>query len=221
MYTGNIIFDMDGTLWDSSENVAASWTSTIRRSGVSVLRNMVLTRADIQGIMGLAMDEIAAKLFPDLSPTRRAAVLDACTEDENNYLAVNGGVLYDNEEEILERLTDGRRLFIVSNCQCGYIEAFFEYTGFERFFSDYLCWGDTLKPKGETIKRLIEKNNCVNSVYVGDTRGDYLAALSAGIPFIHAAYGFGKLLPGDTPAEVISSLAELDDKALPFRDRGN
>ena len=28
-----IIFDMDGTLWDSSENVAISWTEKVRELG--------------------------------------------------------------------------------------------------------------------------------------------------------------------------------------------
>lgn len=29
-----IIFDMDGTLWDSAENVAESWNVAIRQYGV-------------------------------------------------------------------------------------------------------------------------------------------------------------------------------------------
>ena len=44
--------------------------------------------------------------------------------------------------------------------------------------------------------------------YVGDTQKDQDAARLAGIPFIHAAYGFGKV---QAPDAVIRSLAELPD----------
>lgn len=32
MKVESLIFDMDGTLWDSAENVARSWTEVLRRS---------------------------------------------------------------------------------------------------------------------------------------------------------------------------------------------
>ena len=51
-----IIFDMDGTLWDSAANVAASWNLAIRQEG---LLDKELTEQDIQGVMGKTMDVIA------------------------------------------------------------------------------------------------------------------------------------------------------------------
>ena len=30
-------------------------------------------------------------------------------------------------------------------------------------------------------------------LYIGDTQGDYDAATAAGVPFLHAAYGFGSI----------------------------
>ena len=91
--------------------------------------------------------------------------------------------------------------------QNGYIEAFFEYYSLERYFTDYLCWGDTHKPKSETLKLIMQKNHCTSAVYVGDTQGDFDAASAAGIPFIHAAYGFGELT--SPPAASAASVFEL------------
>ena len=51
-----IIFDMDGTLWDSAANVAESWNLAIKQDG-SVDKK--LTEQDIQGVMGKTMDVIA------------------------------------------------------------------------------------------------------------------------------------------------------------------
>ena len=58
-----IIFDMDGTLWDSSENVARSWDKVIQKEAGGLRR---ITREDIKRVMGHTMTEIAQMLFPML-----------------------------------------------------------------------------------------------------------------------------------------------------------
>lgn len=63
-----IIFDMDGTLWDSAENVAKSWNVAIRQYGV---REKELTTQDIQGVMGKTMDVIADILFAEFPEEKR------------------------------------------------------------------------------------------------------------------------------------------------------
>ena len=134
MNAESIIFDMDGTLWDSSENVAASWSETIRSSGDPLLRNKTITGSDLRSVMGMTMVEIAAKLFPELTETRRINILEKCGENEKNYLAANGGELYPQLEETLSALSKNHRLFIVSNCQSGYIELFLNKLHFSRFY---------------------------------------------------------------------------------------
>ena len=55
-----IIFDMDGTLWDSSEGVAKSWTRVVNEE---YDRARVITTKDMQKVMGKTMDKIAEILF--------------------------------------------------------------------------------------------------------------------------------------------------------------
>lgn len=50
--------------------------------------------------------------------------MDELCEFENGYLEEKGGVLFPKLRETLEQLKEKYRLFIVSNCQNGYIEAF-------------------------------------------------------------------------------------------------
>ena len=59
-------------------------------------------------------------------------------------------------------------------------------------FEDYECPGRTGLLKADNIRLVCERNHLDAAVYVGDTDGDYNATCKAGVPFIHAAYGYGK-----------------------------
>lgn len=202
-----LIFDMDGTLWDSSENVAASWTEKIREIGCE---REDITKEDIMSVMGLTMDKVAEGVFRGYSEKERMELLQLCCEYENEYLRKHGGVLYPELEKTLIRLKEkGFNLYIVSNCQSGYIEAFLEHYGFGKYFDDIECYGNNLKGKGENIKLLAERNSLEKAYYIGDIQGDYNATMEAGYDFIHAAYGFGKIEQTVPELKKFSELPEL------------
>ena len=202
-----IIFDMDGTLWDSSKAVAASWTETLRQRYGS---NRRITAQEIKAVMGLTMDRLAAAIFPDAGEAKRMEMLEVCCKAENRYLLTHGGILYDGLEETWEKLKKQHSLYIVSNCQQGYIEAFLTHYGFGAYFDDIECYGNNSLPKGVNIKKVVERNALDDAAYVGDIQGDYEASLMAGVKFIHAAYGFGKVA-ADVPK--IHSFPELYEVA--------
>ena len=175
MKTG-LIFDMDGTLWDSSENVAASWTEKMHELGYD---RPDITREDIMNVMGLTMDRIADKIFGDLPKDERMELLDTCCQYENEYLRKNGGVLYPDLEKTLLRLKEKYHLYIVSNCQKGYIEAFLDYFGFWKYFDDIdLAYAMTVhKTQGseyDNVKIFIPKGDKFvthRMLYTAITRG--------------------------------------------------
>ena len=102
-------------------------------------------------------------------------------------------MLYAKVEETLKELSKKYKLFVVSNCQDGYIECFFKAHKLDKYFTDYECPGRTGLSKGENNKLVIERNNLKKPVYVGDTEGDAESARVAGIPFVFAKYGFGSV----------------------------
>lgn len=204
MKTG-IIFDMDGTLWDSAREVALSWNQVITKRGMKPL-----TDQDLARVMGLPMDKLARALFPKMEAQESYDLMDACVTVENDYLETHGATLYPGVEETLRMLRHEFPLYIVSNCQCGYIEAFLAYYGFGKLFSDIQCYGVNKKQKGENIRILADRNGLERVIYVGDIEGDYHATVQAGGQFVHAAYGFG-VLPEEIAKKVpaIQKFSEL------------
>jgi phosphoglycolate phosphatase len=202
----SIIFDLDGTIWDPIDTVLHAWNSRIKK--YSEIKEE-LTRTDFEGTMGLQMHEISKKLFPYLSEDVRMKVITECCDTEQGYLKKQGGNLFRNVEEVLQQLSQKYKLYIVSNCQDGYIEAFYEFHNLSDYFLDFENPGRTGRSKGENINLIIERNNLSNPIYVGDTEGDLSAARYAGIPFIYAKYGFGQVSEYDVVIERFDELVEL------------
>lgn len=206
-----IIFDMDGTLWDSSEGVAKSWTEIVNKE---YDKERVITAEDIQGVMGRTMDKIADALFPEISKEERMSLLRKCCDYENEYLRIHGGKLYPALEDTFKALRENYDLYIVSNCQAGYIEAFLEHYGFGHYFKDIECYGNNDLPKNENICKIVERNSLEKAVYVGDIQGDYDATMAAGLPFIHAAYGFGTIAQETAKVNTFAELIQVAPKVL-------
>ena len=206
MNIDSIIFDLDGTLWDSTEAVLKAWSRVCENS--KEIKNPI-TKEMLESVMGLQIYEIGNKLFPYLEEVRQTEILDLCCEEERKVLQIEGGMLYKDLESILETLSKDYPLFIVSNCQCGYIETFLEYHKLGKYFKDIECAGNTRLVKGENIKAVMKRNNLEHPVYVGDTEGDRAAAKLANIPFVYASYGFGNVDSYDYVLEKISDIVEI------------
>lgn len=204
----SIIFDVDGTLWDSTEIVAHAWTEYLQNT-----ENMDITvsSAKLTTLFGQLLPDIARQMFPELCEDEQMRIIEACCEAENQALLKECGTLYEGLEETLAALSGHYPLFIVSNCQAGYIEAFLESTGFGRYFKGHLCPGDTNMAKAENISKIIADYKLQSPVYVGDTLGDYEACKKAGVPFVFAAYGFGNVETPDYHIEKPGDLLKIFD----------
>ncbi|KAI4449746.1 Phosphoglycolate phosphatase [Eubacterium plexicaudatum ASF492] len=209
MKTG-IIFDMDGTLWDSASQVAAAWSRiTVPKLGKQV------TEDDMYRTMGMPMDELAKAIFPDRELSELLPILEESYQEENRYLRSHGAELYPDLIATLQQLAKTYPLYIVSNCQEGYIEAFLDYYKLEAYFEDFICFGANNRPKGDNIALMIERNHLNQGIYVGDIQADYEAAVAGGAFFIHAAYGFGTIEADVPKLHAFRELPELL-KRCPF-----
>lgn len=182
----NIIFDLDGTLWDSREQIIEAWKN--------VIPDININAKDLDNLMGKTNAEYIKFLFPNFSDKEAEKLMKKCEIEEVKYLTQFGAKLYDNIIPIIKDLSKSYKLFIVSNCQKGYIESFLEHYNLTEFFLDTECNGNTNKLKEENIKLLMNRNNLKQNqtCYIGDTQSDYNASLNNNIEFIWCRYGFGK-----------------------------
>ena len=199
----SIIFDVDGTLWDSTEIVAKAWTKVLAEQ---TDLHMVITSARLHQLFGQTLPDIARQLFPDETTERQLELIDLCCEEEHRTLLKTPAPTYPGLEDTLKILSKKYPLYIVSNCEAGYIETFLEATGLKAYFQGHLCPGDTQNAKAANIRQIVQDYHLKEPVYVGDTDGDYRACQKAGVPFVFASYGFGQV---DTPDYTIEQLKDL------------
>ena len=189
MYYESLIFDIDGSLWDSRALVAEGYNIQLKQEN---LAHLCVTAEDLKPLFGKVMTEIADVILASIDPNERYPLMERCMETENRYLFENEcNIGYPGILETVRELAKKYRLFIVSNSQCGYPELCMEKLGLTPYIEGHLCFGDTGTSKGKTIRTLMEKYHLTSCAYVGDTQGDYEATVEADVPFIWAAYGFG------------------------------
>ncbi len=204
MKPDSIILDIDGTLWNSTPIVARAWNEALKSRPEITYR---FTAEKLTKLFGHPMTTIADMVFPDLSEQDRYALIDDCCEQEHMFLSASTeDLLYPGVADTIPKLSQTYPLFIVSNCQAGYIELFLEKTGLAPYITDFECPGNTGLGKGPNIQLVMKRNGLKAPIYVGDIPSDQAASKEAGIPFCHATYGFGKV---ETPDCTIGQFCNL------------
>src|SRR6266513_535092 len=120
-----IVFDLDGTLWDTCETCAIGWNLVLDRNAI---RFRTITADDVRAVAGKPHEECIRETF--VAETQM---------EENRLVAEQGGVLYPKVEDGIWQLRARYPLFIVSNCQAGYIETFLAWSTLGSCFRDFEC----------------------------------------------------------------------------------
>ena len=202
-----LIFDIDGTLWDSRELVARGYNQQLHREGLDHLQ---VNAEQFLPLFGKVAEDIADVLFPSIPAPERYNLMYRCMAAEESYMKDDPcEVGYPGVKETLEALSKKHRLFIVSNSQKGYPELCMEKLGISSLVQGHLCYGDTGTEKGLTIRALMDKHHISDALYIGDTLADQQAADLAGIGFIWCSYGFGKPEHFDAKIDSFPQLLEL------------
>ena len=183
-----VVFDLDGTLWDTCEACAVAWNRVLARHAIAF---RPIVAADVRAVAGMPHAACIRRTFDGLRERELSILIEETATEDNRSIAELGGVLYPGVDAGLRRLAASLPLFVVSNCQAGYVETFLRVHGFAELFRDFECWGNSGLPKADNLQRVIDRNALAAPVFVGDTLGDQQAAEACSVPFIHVTYGFG------------------------------
>jgi phosphoglycolate phosphatase len=202
-----IVFDLDGTLIDSSRDLTEAVSELVRGYGASPL-----TEAEVVGMVGEG-----AKLL--VQRALAYAGLDADTPGAlDRFMAIydrrllDHTVPYEGMHEVLAMLLQAGPLAVLTNKPAGPSEQILEHLGLRGFFSAVLG-GDGAhprKPDPSALRALASASGL--TVMVGDSPIDASTAERAGCPFVLAAYGFGAAkFDGHVPpgAQVVHHPREL------------
>ena len=123
----SLIFDIDGTLWDSRAIIAEGYNEVLRQAGYPEL---CVNAEDLKKLFGKTMSEIADILLAKVPEEQRYPLMEKCIDvGDGKLLDDPCDIGYPGVVETLEELAKRYRLFIVSNSQCGYPELCIEKMG--------------------------------------------------------------------------------------------
>jgi phosphoglycolate phosphatase len=205
----SIIFDLDGTLWDTCASCAVAWNNVILRHNLNFKE---ITADDVRQVTGRPHEACIRDTFVGLPENQIQLLIEETIAEDNLVIEQMGAELYEGVKDGIILLAKERPLFIVSNCQSGYIETFLKWSGLEEVFTDFECWGNTGKSKSENLASVIRRNSLKMPIMVGDMESDLIAAKSCNTPFFHMTYGFGKVSECN---QAFASFSELVQLILP------
>jgi len=204
------LFDLDGTLIDSSRDIAVAVNYALEKLGKDPLPEKEIIKHVGYG---------GRKLMEDVLKTEEKKLVDEGVRLFREYYFRNPAqhtVLYPYAEELLIKLKkEGKKTGVVTNKYEDISRKIIQRLGIEDLI-DVLIGGDTTekkKPEPEPVLYALEKlgSNPYRSIMIGDSEADIQAGKNAGLKTVLVTYGFGKteIAISLEPDYVINSLKEM------------
>ena len=213
---GTVVFDLDGTLADTSADLIAAANACFQARGLGALLDPV-EDALIAFHGGRAMLRAGYARLPGdtlLPPGAEDQDYPRLLDHYANGIAVHTR-LYPGTEDALERLAaDGHRLAVCTNKPAALAETLLRELGIRECFAA-MIGADTLpvrKPDPRPYKAAVEDagGEVARSFLVGDTETDRKTAAAAGVRVALVAFGpEGEALSRLTPDAMLGHYDEL------------
>lgn len=206
------IFDFDGVIADTGNDIAACVQKTQAYFGAEIL-----SREEIISNVGFGAKHLIEKTVCNSCNAELDEAVSWYAECFYENCVVET-VLYDGFRELLETLREqGHSMCVVTNKPLRVSERSLELLGIREFFDVVMCPENTPKmkpaPDGLLISMFMTGFLPENTVMVGDSASDIEAGKAAGVKTCGVLYGIGnkeKLLSADAdiyvnvPAEILN-----------------
>jgi len=208
-----VVFDLDGTVADTAQDIHASLVAALASKGLPPV-DLESTRLMIGGGPQLLVERALHRLGIDADARLVTDLVEAFHDD---YLA-NGdrhARLYDGAESALRQLhAMGMRIGLCSNKPDDLCRMLTRSFNIDRYIDETLgsTPGMPKKPDPAPLLAIVERLGVTppDTLYIGDSDADVKAARAAGIPVMLVSYGYTLRPAGQLGSDgVIDSLAEL------------
>lgn len=204
-----VIFDLDGTLLDTSPGIFGSVRYAEKVMGLKPIAD-----CELRKFVGPPPKEMYKKIYGLSDEDAMTA-----TKAHRKYgveKAVFQAEIYSGMKETLEKLkTCGFKLAVATLKKQNIAEIVLKNFGMYDFF-DVVVGIDELESltKAQTIEICLSKTNSEFAVMVGDSEYDFKGAVEAKVDFIGVLYGFGFENGIDYPFDIITKPDELLDLVI-------
>ena len=204
------IFDLDGTLVDTKENIACAANYTMEKMGFSTI-----PFATVCSFVGDGSKRLLERCFThhgikdhlyqqawDIFFDYYYNNVEQCTQ------------LYPGTLEVLQQLHGKHHMVVLTNKPQQMADKLLKFLQIDNYFTDVIGGGDDsskLKPNPHHLLCLVEKYNSQTSIMVGDSKVDIRVAKNAQIPSIAFTHGFGKTEELGEANFIVDSFAEFHE----------
>ncbi len=182
-----LIFDLDGTLLDTLEDLADSVNFTLNKYSYPER-----TLEEVRAFVGNGVKRLMELSLPENISEQQFNVCLSCFKEHYALNCKNKTGPYKGIPELLRTLKErGIKMAVVSNKFDAAVKSLCK-----AYFGDLISvaigesQGVNKKPAPDTVLKAMEALNDINCVYVGDSEVDILTAQNAGIPCISVTWGF-------------------------------
>jgi len=184
-----VIFDLDGTLIDSSKDIASALNHAVKPHGLGEV-----TVEETISLVGEGVARLIEKLVERRSPGLDLPSLIESFTDYYSAHLVDHTTAYEGTEKVLRAL-DGRKKAVITNKLESLSLKILEALDLLKYF-DYVAGGDTgpeKKPSPVPILKVLSRFEILpeEALLVGDSIYDIEAGKSAGVRTVAALYGYG------------------------------
>lgn len=185
-----VIFDVDGTISDSQAHILHAMSYAYASEGLPAP-----TRDAVLSIVGLSLPEAVARIAPELSDQRQAAIVAAYKGSYMDARAAQPAPLYPGAEALLRRLAarDDLLLGVATGKSRRGLRALLEHHQLDKLFVTTQVADDhPSKPSPSMIFTALSEAgvDAAHAVMIGDTTFDIDMAGAAGVASIGVRWGY-------------------------------